>query len=281
MTPDENDQIVLRRFRPAPVDRLMTEIPGKVARGLFIDSETTGLDPREDKLISLAAVPFRFTPEGEILEIGEPVLGLNDPGAPLSDEIIRLTGLTDDMLRGQKLDVGAFSALAAFSDIVIAFNSEFDRPFVERSVPEFMDSRWSCAMVDIPWWEKYRTKSLRYLMVEHCQMFYEGHRADMDALAATHLLSTKLDDRFALSYLIESLRKPWWRISATDSPYSQRHILKREGFRWNPDTRVWWKDVAGHDEAESLYQWIGRDLKARPKVTHFTSRERFSDRIGT
>ena len=63
-------------------------------RFVAIDVETTGLDPRRDTIVSLAAIPFID---------GAPAPGyvtLVDPGRPIPPESTAIHGLTDGMVRG-------------------------------------------------------------------------------------------------------------------------------------------------------------------------------------
>lgn len=61
---------VLRKLGP----RSLREPPPGVAtrQGLFVDTETTGLDPARDEIIELAMVPFTYSLDGQIYAVGEP-----------------------------------------------------------------------------------------------------------------------------------------------------------------------------------------------------------------
>lgn len=68
----------------------------KDATYVIFDTETTGLSARYDKVIELAAVKMK---DGEVIERFEQFI---DPGHPLSQTTIKLTSITDDMVRGSK-----------------------------------------------------------------------------------------------------------------------------------------------------------------------------------
>ena len=112
-------------------------------RGLYVDCETTGLSIERDQVIEVAMLPFTYAvDDGRIAEVlhHEAQTYLQDPGRPLDAEISSLTGLTDDDLHGRHIDIAAANALIERSDLIIAHNARFDRPFFERALPTMHDS---------------------------------------------------------------------------------------------------------------------------------------------
>lgn len=64
------DYRVLRRLAPRAGRHAAA---GHVTRlGLFVDVETTGLDPARDEIIELAMVPFIYDLAGEVLDVRAP-----------------------------------------------------------------------------------------------------------------------------------------------------------------------------------------------------------------
>ncbi|WP_018113012.1 exonuclease domain-containing protein [Caulobacter sp. UNC279MFTsu5.1] len=59
------------------------------------DVETTGLDWRQDEIIELAMVPFRYGVDGRIYEVGKAFHGFRQPTRPIPPEITALTGIDD------------------------------------------------------------------------------------------------------------------------------------------------------------------------------------------
>ncbi|MDB5651719.1 MAG: uncharacterized protein JWL62_3239, partial [Hyphomicrobiales bacterium] len=95
------DYKVLRRFQPriAPINA-----PAPNERlGIFLDLETTGLDPAKDEIIEIAMVPFLYSVDGNLLAVGEPFQSYQDPGISIPAEITALTGITDEMVQGQTI----------------------------------------------------------------------------------------------------------------------------------------------------------------------------------
>ncbi|NBY28405.1 MAG: hypothetical protein EBQ71_16425 [Betaproteobacteria bacterium] len=128
------DYRVLRRLQP------LLHYPGtpsgETRRVLVLDTETTGLDHRQDQIIELAMLCLEVD-----LVSGLPVGvvsvydGLEDPGRPLSEEVRLITGLSDDELKGQRLDDARVAGLLAGADLVLAHNAAFDRRFARPATP--------------------------------------------------------------------------------------------------------------------------------------------------
>ena len=126
--------------------RLSDPGAAELRRGLYVDCETTGFSPEHDAVIELALLPFTYTLAGTVVEVlhDEAQAHRNDPGRPLPAEITHLTGLTDDDVRGERIDVEAASALIEGSGLIVAHNARFDRPFVERVLPASRARPWAC-----------------------------------------------------------------------------------------------------------------------------------------
>lgn len=92
---------IQRRLRPRP----KLDVPAgiELKKALFVDVETTGLDHQSDEIIELAMVPFTYGPDGQVYKVEEPFQRFNQPSKPISAEITRLTGITDEMVAGHAL----------------------------------------------------------------------------------------------------------------------------------------------------------------------------------
>ena len=103
--------------------------------GVFVDVETTGTATATDRIIQLAMVPFTFDSSGRIFDVQESRTWLEDPGVPIPEEVTRLTGITDEMVHGQRIDDDVVNQLLADTHLVVAHNAAFDRAFCERRLP--------------------------------------------------------------------------------------------------------------------------------------------------
>src|ERR1700761_4008295 len=245
---------VLRRLRPLakrePPAGMKTRI------GLFVDVETTGLDPVRDEIIELAMAPFTYGSDGEIYGVGEPFQQLRQPSKPIPAEITAITGIDDAIVEGKAIDPEAVATFAAPAALVIAHNAAFDRKFLERYSETFNTKPWACSMSQVDWAaEGYEGAKLAYLATG-AGFFYDRHRATHDCMAAIELLARThpKGGRTGLAQLLEAARAPTWRIWAENSPFDLKDVLKARGYRWNGEgtatPRAWYIDVAEGARAE-------------------------------
>ena len=178
-------------------------------KGIFLDVETTGLFIPEDKIIELGLVVFEFTEDGQIFKILEEFCQYQDPGKPIPAEIVELTGITDEKVKGCRLDKKVIIQYLAEADIIIAHHAAFDRVCIEALWGDIPVKPWACSMMQIPWrQEGIESAKLEYLAYRF-GFFYEGHRASIDCLAGVHLLSKELprSKQPVLKTLLENSKK--------------------------------------------------------------------------
>jgi DNA polymerase-3 subunit epsilon len=180
---------VLRRL--APLARRNPPPDARTRLGLFVDTETTGLDPARDEIIELAMAPFTYGLDGEIYAVGEPFQQLRQPSRPIPAEVTAITGIDDAMVEGKSIDLEEVAAFVAPAALVIAHNAAFDRKFLERFSNAFNTKPWACSMSEVDWaGEGYEGTKLAYLAAG-AGFFYERHRAVNDCMAAIELLARR------------------------------------------------------------------------------------------
>lgn len=222
---------ILRRLR------LRTSRPPDGAptrRAVLVDVETTGLNPAVDEIVELAMLAFDYSTDGTFVAPVESFARLRDPGRPVPPDVTALTGITDEMVARKCIDAAEVAAFVEPAALVIAHNSTFDRRFCERRFPVFAEKAWACSLREVDWkGEGFESARLSQLANAY-GFFFEGHRALNDCEAAVEILSRPLprSGRTAMSVLLESARRPRWRIRAEGAPYALRDVLKGRGYRW-------------------------------------------------
>ena len=94
------------------------------------DLETTGLDPRQDKIVEIGAV--KFDNNGLIARFS----ALINPGIPMPAEAGRVNNITDAMLNGKPSLDKVLPDFLGFTgnSIIIAHNAPFDCGFINESL---------------------------------------------------------------------------------------------------------------------------------------------------
>jgi DNA polymerase III subunit epsilon len=266
----------------------LRSVPGSKI-GLCLDTETTGLNHAEDQIIELGIVAFEYDPAtAEIIRITDRYNGFEDPGRPLPKEIIEITGITDDMVRGQNLDDDQVNMLANQATVVIAHNAGFDRKFVEARFPIFTTLPWACSVNQINWQaERISTRVLEYLLFKF-GLFINAHRALDDAEGVLGILLRKLpvSKTPVFKALLNTYEEVTSKISAVGAPFDKKDILKQRGYRWNDGSqggcKAWWISVPAVLENEEL-AWLTSEVYSdssadRAEISRISALDRFSVR---
>ena len=256
--------------------------------GIFLDTETTGLNSDSDKIIELAMVPFEFDENGRIYRVLPEYNEFNDPGILIPEFITQLTGITDEMVKGHSINLDKVKNLLADAEIVIAHNASFDRPFCEDLSDVFEDIHWGCSIKDINWQEEGITGQKLEFIAYKYGFFFEGHRATIDCQAGIEILSRPLfkSGEFALKRLIDNALKSKVRLWALGAPFDKKDVLKQRKYRWNNGAgeghKAWYTDLL-EDEVEKEMTFLrthvfSREIRDLP-MDRLSSKLRYSKRI--
>jgi DNA polymerase-3 subunit epsilon len=280
------DYRVLRRLQPRTTFR--ESPPGlRCARGLVLDTETTGLSAETDRVIELGMLLFEFDPaSGFLYRVVEVFDELEDPGFPIPPASTDIHHITDAMVQGRRIDDAQVSRMLQGVSVVIAHNAAFDRPFVEQRWPAFEAVQWACSIRDIDWRaEGFGSAKLEYLLQTQ-GIFYEAHRAETDCWALLELLNHHLpqSQQPALLSLLESLNQPQLKLSALGSPFETKDMLKLRGYRWSAEQRCWSRMLSGTEALEEELAWLKRRVyghrPAQVEVETLGGTIRYSNRQG-
>jgi DNA polymerase-3 subunit epsilon len=280
------DYRVLRRLVPGRI--FNTPAPGQTLRkGIVLDTETTGLNVATDRVIELGMLAFEFDPvTGMVYRVTDVLDELEDPGFPIPPETIAVHHITDEMVKGQRIDDARVAAFVKDAAVVIAHNASFDRPFVEARWPLFAQLDWACTIKDIDWKEEgFGSAKLEYLLSTQ-GYFYEAHRAEADCWALLELLNQVLpqSQHTALLAVLLTLNQPQQKVYALNSPFETKDKLKARNYRWAAELRCWTRVVAGAAEMTQELEWLKHHVyagrSARVEIETTGGKVRYSTRQG-
>lgn len=144
---------------------------------VVVDVETTGLDPKADQIIEIGAIKIMGF---------EPVDQFNSliaSSIPLTDDIIRITGITPKMLEGQPAMNGVLKNFLKFIEgsILVAHNAEFDISMIKAACSRIgIDLEWPiiCTLkLAREFLPELENKKLDTLARHYNLKFEERHRA--------------------------------------------------------------------------------------------------------
>lgn len=157
---------------------------------VVFDTETTGLNAREDTLIEIAAVRLRGR------EIVDTYSSLIDPERVVSAKITELTGISSEMLVDQPKLADVLTSFRAFANdaVLVAHNAEFDIGFLSQCLARVGHDPWTSPVIDTlalarvlyPGEKNYRLKTLTQKFAVE---LVNHHRALADAEATAKVFA--------------------------------------------------------------------------------------------
>ncbi len=176
-TPDD----VVERYQALPALAAESDFGVLDRNVVVIDTETTGLSFNHDELIQIAAARLEC---GEIVDW---YVTFVNPGQPLSEDIVHLTGIHDDDLADAPTPDEALTGLVEFvgDALLVAHNVGFDKHFVTNHPAGYplIENTWvdslDLSRVALP-----RLRSHRLIDLVHAfDAPVSTHRADDDVAA--------------------------------------------------------------------------------------------------
>ncbi len=159
---------------------------------VVFDLETTGLNPKEgNSIIEIGAVRVK---DGEIVDRFDELI---DPGIDLPDEIIKITNITNEMVRGKAKEEEVVKRFISFvgDDILVAHNANFDLSFLKMAYFKYPLGAFNFSVLDTLGMSRYLEPFERYhnltALMNRYQVKWEEdkhHRADYDSEGTSLIL---------------------------------------------------------------------------------------------
>lgn len=275
---------VLRRLVPhseyGPLNGQATQ------RVIVLDTETTGLDSKSEKIIELAMLSV-LVDKATGLPAGPVTIyeSFEDPGKPIPAQITEITGIDDSMVKGLRIDDAAVTALVEQADLIVAHNAAFDRPFVEARFPVFAGKAWGCSFQGIDWKKEGSGSAKLEFLASERGWFYDAHRAQVDCHALLQVLASPLaGGQTGLARLLTGADQTRYKLRATGAPFEAKDKLKSRGYRWDGESRVWWCSLSSDTLLDAECIWLRAEVygqrSARVQLESMDSRVQYSTRLG-
>lgn len=227
---------------------------------LGIDTETGGafeLPLEKNFITELGAVMWDTELKASVKILAE----LIDFERPVAEEAAEYNGISQELvtkygLKGDDI-YHTFHMLAKMmtqADFIVAQNGvNFDKPllintFKELEIP-FPETEWLDSQHDVEYPRNCKSKSLTYLQGFH-GFCYPGHRAVFDIMAMLRIFTM-----YPFEQILTWARSPIvtlramtkninWKNAVEVAAFNvQKEKIKKAGFKWNPETKLWTKEL--------------------------------------
>lgn len=213
---------------------------------LILDTETTGLDPKKDRLLETAWA--RYDERHGLIDCKSWLVRNHTSGPDNPAE--HVNGISSGMLGAPGNGTNEFSlrnCVPHLEDIrcIVAHEAEFDQkwiPHIGCGMP------WVCSHHDIEWSRNIGTGSLEKLALAHGIGVMPGHRAIYDVLTLVRVFERVAEMGVDVEALITKAMRPKALIQSIH-PFADNDTAKARGFSWDGTRKAWTKRIATEDIA--------------------------------
>jgi DNA polymerase-3 subunit epsilon len=238
---------------------------GQMNKDVFvcIDCETTGLDPKEDKIIEVAAVRFNFE------QVFEEYETLVDPGCLIPESSIAIHNITQDMVANKPTIKEVLPRLLKFigKDIIVGHGVGFDIEIIANAadrciIPhKLRENRFLDTLRMARIYGESPVNSLEQLR-RHFNIQFEGaHRAMSDVIVNCEVFKYLAKRYKATEHIFDILSRP---IFLKTMPLGKH---KGRPLKEIPLQYLQW--AANKDFDQDLLFSIRSELNRRKKGNHF------------
>jgi DNA polymerase III subunit epsilon len=206
-----------------------------------VDVETTGTDKALSRITEIGAALFEATEDGIYTPVGTPYSTLvwDESYPKQSEEVLRVTGITDEQLRAEgkspkEAIAGALTAIGQ-AQYVIAYNKQFDEVLIAAEcvrigLPTIPAANWLCAYQDVKYEEHFKCRKLSHLALDHGIIVEPDtlHRAIGDVQLMFQLLTKR---RCTIAQMLAMSQEPWAIITAQVS-FNDKEKAKARRYSW-------------------------------------------------
>ncbi|MGB3494238.1 MAG: 3'-5' exonuclease [Elainellaceae cyanobacterium] len=225
---------------------------------LIIDTETTGTDPTQDRVIEIGAVLYSAIHQSTLYQLSFLLYAPDNAAEPINRIPPAALLVLPDALQQKPLQL--LQNMAAEASYVVAHNADFDTQwFDDTNLPILRDCsqnplQWLCSMADMNWPKQSRSgQSLINLALDHGIGISSAHRALTDCQLLAELFNRLTP--YEMSDLVNQALRPKALFRALVS-YDNRQLAKNEGFKWHAEDKTWRRRLAIEDADQLPFQVV-------------------------
>ena len=158
---------------------------------IIFDIETTGFDPYKDKIIEIGAVKLKGR------NIIDRFSAFVNPEVPIPDEIIKLTNITDDMVKDAELIDTVLPQFLEFcgGSTMVAHNAKFDVGFLTQKARQ-LELEFLPSVIDTLYWARVLVTDLKRFNLKALANYFnislDNHHRAVDDAEATASIFIKM-----------------------------------------------------------------------------------------
>jgi DNA polymerase-3 subunit epsilon len=212
---------------------------------LGFDTETTGLDVKEDFVIQIGAVLWDTEAKTKHAKMKMDRLIKGAHIKSMKPDAIASHGISLEDLKkyGVPFEIAyvEFMAMAREADYIVAHNAPYDREIFNNNClflgVEPINKGWIDTSTDIEFPTHVTTRKLGYLATEHGFINPFPHDAASDVLTMLSI-AQKYDWKHTLKYA----KAPNITIKA-ETNFAQKELAKKQNYRWDGAAKEWTKTI--------------------------------------
>lgn len=237
-------------------------------RVMGIDIETSGLDPKEDKILEIGYVIKEFKNgiwASKNLAQGSILIWEDDYPDPMPPELYAIHKISSTLL--QEAGETLWDSFRALEKLIKDFEVEcfishnglaFDQPFLIAHAQGFCKEFQRCIWIDTKAHVKYpadcKNNNLLYLAAYHGFLNPFPHDALSDVQTMMRIIQ-----HYDFEKLYKRACEPWIAVKA-DVKFDGRELARARGFQWNPAQKYWEKKLplseCEEEEKEAPFRYI-------------------------
>lgn len=210
---------------------------------IFLDTETTGLDPATSRCIEVAVVAYD-------LEHRAPIECYSSLIRSETNEAERVNRIPVEMLSDAPPANNVWARVEGIIDrhgtAIIAHRAAFDRSFVPEE--STFGRPWICSKYDIEWPMGKLGDPLAFLALAHGVPVFTAHRAMADVETMVRLFQRVAEMGHDVPAMLARAMRPKVKVVAQVS-FDDREKAKSAGFAWDGTRKRWWRDMPSEDIA--------------------------------
>jgi DNA polymerase-3 subunit epsilon len=208
---------------------------------LIVDTETTGIDPKDHMVIEIAAILYSVE-ANDVIGMAAMILPAEENPA---EEINHISPALLNTVEEEGEVIKGFSsmlyAMMETADVIVAHQASFDKGHLTKENLEIWSSKpWLCTKEDFKFSKGKPGDSLVNLALAHNVPVHGNHRAGVDVNLIAKIFRSYSAEELQALFQHALLPRDYY-VALTN--FVEKEKPKNAGFSWNGEKKCWWKKL--------------------------------------